>query len=109
MTSGLLLPICSDSCLAFTRIVEEGGCDSLYQYGRELLQSPAFLEGTTFNVLNLLLQLDCTNTSTYIFYDDLETVVDPSHCTDLYTASEKGKCLCDSSPIWLVALPSALY
>ena len=92
--TGLLLSICSDSCLAFTRILEEGGCDSVYQYGQELL--PTFPPGTTANVLNLLIQFDCTNTSTYIFYDDLETVVDPNHCTGLFTTSEKGKCLYNS-------------
>ena len=38
------------------------------------------------------LQFDCKKyTSTYIFYDDLETMVDPNHCTDLFIASEKGK------------------
>ena len=101
MTTGLLLSVCSDSCLAFTRIVEEGRCDSLFQYGHELLQLPSFQQGTTRNTLDLLIQFDCTNTSTYIFYDDLQAVVDPNHCTDVFTASEKGKCLCDSSPIYM--------
>ena len=88
--TGLLLSICSDDCLAFTRILEEGGCNSVYEYGFTLLQSPAFATGTVHNLLNLLLHFDCTNTSSYIFYNNLEMVVDPNHCTNVYTDAEKG-------------------
>ena len=91
-TTRLLLSICSDSCLALTRIVEEGGCDSVYQYGQELFQTPAFQVRTAFSdLLKLILEFDCTNTSTYIFYDNLEMLLDPIYCTDVFTTSEKGE------------------
>ena len=83
--TGLLLPVCTDSCLAYTRVLEEGGCDGVFG---NLVQSADSQFGDLFD---LLFQFDCTNMSSYLFYDNPEMRVDSSHCTDLLPAAEKGE------------------
>ena len=83
-STGLLLSICTDSCLAYTRVLEEGGCDGILG---NLAQLADFGVGDIFD---LLFQFDCTNMSSYFFYDNLEMMVDSSHCTDILPAAKKS-------------------
>ena len=84
----LLLPICQNSCLAYSKIVEAGNCTSLFDYVHTLTVSSGGSDNLSV-VLDLLLNTDCSNSSTYYFYG--ETFVDYSSCTDLFSEEEKGK------------------
>lgn len=86
-TTGHLLPICHGSCLAFKKNFQEGRCDSLLQ----------LIEG--FFLFDLLTQLDCTNPSTYYFFDNLESRIDTEECTHLIQPSQAGQC----SPLFVCA------
>ncbi len=85
----LLLPVCSDSCSAFNRLVEEGKCDSILQ------SSKIFLMSTGASVdkfsLELLTEFNCNNVSTYYFSSD--SLIDAERCTDLLTPQQTGICI----------------
>ncbi len=88
--TNLLLPICPESCLAFSRLIEEKRCDE------ELLAiakavnaagTPAFII-----TLGILAQFQCQNVQTYYFLGDAVTsYLDPNRCTDLFTPNQTCK------------------
>ncbi|XP_064397080.1 receptor tyrosine-protein kinase erbB-2-like isoform X2 [Halichondria panicea] len=96
----LLLPVCSDSCSAFNRLVEEGKCDSILQ------SSKIFLMSTGASVdkfsLELLTEFNCNNVSTYYFSSD--SLIDAERCTDLLTPQQTDSIL--SNPNQCVPTPS---
>ncbi len=85
-----LLPICSDSCLAYTRIFEEDTCTPIIEYARTLQESRIELLEL---FVELFIQVDCTNSSTYYFYEDVEQRLGSGSdgCTDLFPSEDKGK------------------
>ncbi len=84
----LLLPVCSDSCLAFNRLVEEGKCDSIVQSAEQFL----VLSGLPVaqSLLKLLMELNCNNASTYYYFNRLDSLIDSKRCTDLLTPQQTG-------------------
>ena len=87
-STDLLLPICPDSCLAYNRIIEEGKCASLFEYGQTLISSSQGIDILPV-LLDLLLSIDCFNLSSYYFYN--ETYVGQNNqCTDLFSVEDKG-------------------
>lgn len=85
--SGLLLPICPSSCNAYSRLSIEGICDEVFEFARQI-QEQSNLEDFQF-FLELLLNFDCYNRSTYSFYGDEE--VDPNHCIEVFRPGQAGK------------------
>ncbi|XP_064397081.1 tyrosine-protein kinase Mer-like [Halichondria panicea] len=98
----LLLPVCSDSCLAFNRLVEEGKCDSIVQSAEQFL----VLSGLPVaqSLLKLLMELNCNNASTYYYFDRLDSLIDSKRCTDLLTPQQTDSIL--SNPNQCVPTPS---
>ena len=79
-----LLPVCTNSCLAYARLQDDGKCESLYQYGQE-----NFPDLTT--IIDGLHRFDCLNTSSYYHFDDLNSILDPQECTDLFSEEQRGQ------------------
>ncbi len=88
--TGLLIPICDTSCFAFCRIWEEGGCRNLQEFGDGLLNSSFIDTGTVSVLIKILLDFECAIPTSYYFYDDLNSLIDSSQCTDLFSSSKKG-------------------
>ena len=87
--TGLLLPICDDSCSAFNRLVEQRSCDSVIQSAEQFLFSPT---NTIFQpVFRVVIEFDCRNVSTYYFLEDVQSHLDHEKCTDLLTPVQTGK------------------
>ena len=84
--TGLLLSICPSSCNALNRILVEGTCTEIFNYVGLLQQQPNLEDIRTF--VDLLTNIDCYNTSTYIFYDDFK--VDPDQCYDSFRPGQAG-------------------
>ncbi len=85
----LLLPVCSDSCSAFNRLVEERKCDSILRSTEEFLLSSGVPEAQL--LLNLLVEFNCKNTSTYYYFNQVDSLLDSERCTDLLTHQQTGK------------------
>ena len=87
--SKLLLAVCPNSCNAYNRLLIEGNCSSVTDYARQL-QAQSNLED--FQIfLELLLNFDCSDSSTYIFYE--YEYIDQNECTDLFGPGETGEFL----------------
>ncbi len=84
----LLLPVCSDSCSAFNRLVEEGKCNSILESIEEFLLSSALPEAQL--LFNLLAEFNCKNASTYYYFDRVDSRIDSERCTDLLTPQQKS-------------------
>ncbi len=84
----LLLPVCSDSCLAFNRLVEGGKCDSIIESAEQFLMLSGLLLAQIFS--DLLTGFNCNNASTYYFFDRLDSLIDSGRCTDLLTPQQTG-------------------
>ncbi len=86
-----LLPICSDSCMAYTRIFEEEACTPIVEYARTL-QATSGIQLLDFFV-ELFIQVDCANSSTYYFYEEIEPLLGSGSdgCTDLFSSEDKSK------------------
>ena len=85
----LLLPVCSDSCSAFNRLIEEGKCDTILQSAELFLLSSDLPEGQRI-FINLLTEFNCKNVSTYYFFERLDSLIDSERCTDLLTPQQTG-------------------
>ncbi len=89
-TTDLLLPVCEDSCSAFTRLSEQGNCDSVIRSTEQLLVSPDLVE--EFQIFfTLISEFDCRNASTYYFVDGLNSLLDSQRCTGMFSPQETGE------------------
>ena len=86
--TNLLLPVCSGSCSAFNRVVEEGKCDSIVRSAEQFLMLSSFAEAQIF--LQLLTEFNCNNASTYYYFDQVDSLIDSERCTDLLTPQQTG-------------------
>ena len=83
-----ILPVFSDSCLAFNRVVEEGKCDSILQSTEHFLLSSGLVEAQL--LYDLLTGFNCKNASTYYYFERLDSLIDSERCTDLLTPQQTG-------------------
>ncbi len=88
--TNLLMPVCSESCLAFDRYIQEKRCD------KEFLSLEKTLLDTNAEVLLAAIaattQFNCRNVSTYYLpLDGITPSIDSELCTDLLTSNQTSK------------------
>ncbi len=93
---GLLMPICEESCLAFCRVWAEGRCSNLESFGNESVadSNSVFDSGAVSVLIKILLEFNCTP-SHYYFFDGVDSLIDPTECTNLFSSSDKGDSMCE--------------
>lgn len=89
-TTDLLLPICTESCLAFTRLVEERTCDGIIEEAQILAVSTEVKVLVLF--VDLLLNFDCDEPSSLYLHDNVEELLgmESDGCTELQSANDTG-------------------
>ncbi len=87
--TGLLLPVCPDSCRAYNRLIADDTCDDIITVTSDLNESP--ITPTLEGLNQVLAQLDCSSVETYYFYENVSTFVDRFNCTEIFSIDEQGK------------------
>ncbi len=89
-TTDLLLPICTESCLAFSRVFEEETCNGVLEYAQTLASTTEIKVLKLF--VDLLTQFDCNHSSSLYLHDNVEELLgsESDGCTDLQPANDTG-------------------
>ena len=85
-----LLPICTKSCLAFTRILEENTCNDALMDANVLAMFSQIKTLVLF--VDLLFKFDCDNPSALYLHDNVTAILGNSRdgCTDLLPVNDTG-------------------
>ena len=79
-----LLPVCHQSCLAYTGLISEGECASIFNAQKELPES-------LHPVVTPIYYFNCSNASSYYHFDNLSSILDSQSCTDLFSEEQIGQ------------------
>ena len=88
--TGLPMPVCNESCVAYERLLGVDYCRDLDDYIHGVQQSSTFPDLRA--VVDRYFEIDCYNTSTYIFEPTVTTFSSQS-CTHLFTPNNIGTSL----------------
>ena len=79
-----LLPVCRQSCLAYTGLFFEVECASIYSAQTDLPES-------LHSVVAPIYYFNCFNASSYYHFDNLSSILDSQSCTDLFSEEQIGQ------------------
>ena len=80
-----LLPVCSESCSAYSLLELHGNCIVLYQQLHYGFSIPSI------NLVDIINTFECSNPSSYYHIDNLSSILDSQSCTDLFSEEHQGQ------------------
>ena len=87
-----LLPVCTNSCLVYSRLLEEGNCDSFFHYYKGLISSGGITnEHGLQTLMNVTFEFNCSNASSYYAMNNVDAYLDSDNCTEFFTQQQTGK------------------
>ena len=79
-----LLPVCAESCLAYTLLHLHGDCGALYD------QLHHGFNISSIDLVDIITTFECSNPSSYYHFDNLTSILDSQSCTDFFSKEQRG-------------------